>query len=547
MSSNNFEARIWDMTLLELPLPTMPNGKVVQTFVNDQVPHDSIQHQTLVLGMAGSGKSTLCLKSLLMRFKTNEIIAVVSYNSLAHKICHNWGIKAITIHRFLGLNASLEKCKAAYSLKGVKAIFYDEVFLWNYLTSVMIWEFMRANMSKPIDERIEVVAAGDDHQMEPINDPSCTPLLERLGNLVDHAMFHNVIVLRENHRLKTEFEKKWLALIEYQLFGPGPKLSNEEFVDTFFPSSQCLPNLAHVQKKSITRGLTHYVESAKFMNKFIESRIVRDTSVKSLTFGGETVYIGETLTCKWAQCAPFMGPVMDKKNKKKIMAWTPVTVQEEGKDGKVEHKKKGGLLVNNRYIVAGFSSKVTVILKDPSPDPQSGYIFYYNVPMEIATNIEQFWKGHFNSVCSSQGDEIDVPYVITDWQKQNPRWMYTAISRTKCMWNVHFLAMSLYSIDEKYKLFKAQQIVIGNKHQDKLAGRAHEGPDYVTPEWVVREYNKCDICPGQPGKPCRKTMSFEDHHQHKVTINRKHNYPGHLKANCELMCRSCNVALGDRG
>ena len=112
--------------------------------------------------------------------------------------------------------------------------------------------------------------------------------------------------------------------------------------------------------------------------------------------------------------------------------------------------------------------------------------------------------------------------ATTDWQKQNPRWMYTAISRTKCMWNVHFLAMSLYSIDEKYKLFKAQQIVIGNKHQDKLAGRAHEGPDYVTPEWVVREYNKCDICPGQPGKHCRKTMSFEDHHQHKVTINRKH-------------------------
>jgi hypothetical protein len=255
------------------------------------------------MGGPGAGKSHLIFTVLKTRFSDNEILAVVPFNGLVHKIHQKWGTKAITIHEFLGIDIDLDSSKAPFDMKknGIKAVFFDEAMLWRYDISVLIYDVMCEHLEEQMSERIHFMAAGDAQQMEPIAETRST-LKERLENIVHDSMFTKVIILTENHRVNNDFDKRWMAIIKQELFhDEGMQFSALDFVRYFFPESQQVANLDEVKAKGLTTGFAHYKDCAKYLNRFTDQEMIRhDPLLERVVMDDQTFYLEDVLICKHA-------------------------------------------------------------------------------------------------------------------------------------------------------------------------------------------------------------------------------------------------------
>ena len=167
----------------------------------------------------------------------------------------------------------------------------------------------------------------------------------------------------------------------------------------------------------------------------------------------------------------------------------------------------------------------------------------HKVSTEKIMLSDQFSLPYCNTNHSSQGDAINVPYVIVDWQNgmMDDNWLYTAISRCEDMNHVYFLDCEEVKDENNYN--EAKQMVLKYKLQDTRAKRDTYPAMYLNlAQHILELYKKSKICRG-----CNGFMSFAKHTEHKVTLNRVNNAIGHSIANCpELLCKQCNSAESNR-
>jgi hypothetical protein len=131
----------------------------------------------------------------------------------------------------------------------------------------------------------------------------------------------------------------------------------------------------------------------------------------------------------------------------------------------------------------------------------------YKVPYGLVPS--HFSLPYCNTVHASQGDGIEEPYLIADWQTFpiSKNWLYTAISRASAF--------------------------------DDIKGRRWVEAEYVTDKWIRKEFWKCSgLCRG-----CGEHMALEKGGANKVTMNRLNNDLAHVLGNCELLCKACNCGL----
>jgi hypothetical protein len=192
---------------------------------------------------------------------------------------------------------------------------------------------------------------------------------------------------------------------------------------------------------------------------------------------------------------------------------------------------EGRLYQNYWYEIKKMGDK-TFLLQDVTDKTE------YNVKHDDI--CRRFWLPYCNTVHAAQGDSIDEPFVIADCMAAHvtPNWLYTAISRCTNLEHVWFLGVSLYEPNIKQV---CKKMVGGYKRQDRLRGCEIRSSRYVDAEWILAKYEACQQC-----RVCKMHMVFETNNPHKATVNRLNNHLPHEKDNCELLCNSCNVGLGNR-
>ena len=287
-----------------------------------------------------------------------------------------------------------------------------------------------------------------------------------------------------------------------------------------------------------TKGLTHKRLHAMFMNRIVDKVLHKERAkarIECKVIEGTEFYVDETLICKQEMDSQLVEVVF------KHRGLRPTISRFTTKPGKGNKKS---VLRNHKYKVAGFVGD-KVVLKDPC-FPEGGAPTYFCVDMGTVADTECFWKGHFNTACSSQGDEIEGVFLVMDIDGKNPQWMYTVASRAiETLMNVNWLLEDVGKyIGEKFEhQEQARRMVRGCRDQDKKAGRQYEGEDYVADRWIMDEYKKSDICPA-----CLETMSFKPKKEdpHRVSVDRIiSGSSGHMQQVCRLLCCKCNPSKSD--
>ena len=434
-----------------------------------------IVDETIVLSLAGRGKTHLALSSVIKKHGINHVLVVTPYNSQSHNVKSKYGVQAITYHHFRGEGLDGSRGRAAFDLKknNITCVVFDEIMLFDHRQLVNIWKWKRDR------KNIAMVATGDPYQLEAIGDIVSNDLKAKY---VIKLFPRNVVRLKTNRRLKTEQDRKKMEEAENDLFVGMPY---KEWVNKHFKKIKTLDEL---KKKGIKRAVAYFNNSNAKLNETIHSEVQYNT--ESMGHNGQKLFKGMTLICK-----------------EKI---------------KME---SGTLHRNYTYKIKGFATD-TVIVTDILTEEDH----------EIkVSSMSKFSFPYSNTVHSSQGASISEPFVIADWKSfgVTKNWLYTAISRASSFDDIYFLDEQLYScsIDQMIR-----NMIAGYKRQDQKRGTI--GGEYIDSKWIKSRYQKCSRC-----RCCGETMVFETGKKNKVTVNRIDNSLGHVKGNCELLCKICNVSV----
>jgi hypothetical protein len=296
----------------------------------------------------------------------------------------------------------------------------------------------------------------------------------------------------ENKRIKPE-HKATIQAIERDIENG---MDVVDIVNKYF--SDRIVDLDSVGLKGIKRGVTYFNSSQQFMNKSVHKYVTHNGTGRMLP-NGVKLYVGESLICK-----------------------KPVVSLQVGKQTKATRK----MHVNNTYEIVKFGKETMVLKNGLTGD------------MHIIT-YETAWKcfilPYFNTVHASQGAKIAEDFIICDWQSKHAtassNWFYTAITRAVDLDNIYFLSEPLYA-----SVVNITNKIEGYKKQDKIKRRSWID-DYITEEWVMKEYKRCPCCTG-----CGAHLSFESGDRNVITVDRIDNHLAHIKSNCQLLCYACNCS-----
>lgn len=133
------------------------------------------------------------------------------------------------------------------------------------------------------------------------------------------------------------------------------------------------------------------------------------------------------------------------------------------------------------------------------------------------------------TILSAQGLTIDKPYVIVGI---NSRFfckdaLYVALTRTTAMENIYILDA------ESTDKCVIETRIEAHKQADQKANREFKIEEYVDVDWMIENFpSQCRYC-------C-VALTIDN-----ASIDRKDNHIAHLKQNCEIICRDCNVKKSD--
>lgn len=156
--------------------------------------------------------------------------------------------------------------------------------------------------------------------------------------------------------------------------------------------------------------------------------------------------------------------------------------------------------------------------------------------LEHTVTLEEFKQFYHIDVAMtiycSQGSTIDKKYVIFGLNSYyaTKALMCVALSRGVSIDNILIYTGRIHS--EEYKL---QNRIESHIWADKKAGRSVDIENYVDKEWVSEELAKNETC-----RLCRVLLTADN-----FSIDRTDNKLCHVKSNCKIICRYCNVAKSD--
>jgi hypothetical protein len=152
---------------------------------------------------------------------------------------------------------------------------------------------------------------------------------------------------------------------------------------------------------------------------------------------------------------------------------------------------------------------------------------------------KHFLGTHAKTGFITQGDTIDKPFCILEWNHNHAdwQWVLTAIARCKRLSDVHLYTGPDLTTEHvrnvKEKL-----------HSYKLTDQS-KGHDYdLTPQWVKDTLKSQRYCCGHCGG--RLTLNYKRGDTKQWSVDRKDNAQGHLQANCWILHETCNKSLANK-
>ena len=143
---------------------------------------------------------------------------------------------------------------------------------------------------------------------------------------------------------------------------------------------------------------------------------------------------------------------------------------------------------------------------------------------------------------SAQGDTIDSEFCIFEAFHYYMSWkaFFTAVCRCTQLANVWIYVGKSTTANVVADI---KNKIEGHKSEVKKVCREWLQGEYVERKWVCEHLKRNNACCYKCGDP----MSFVAGDYKHWSINRKDNALAHTKANCEVICLSCNHAYRDRG
>ena len=440
----------------------------------------------LRLGKAGTGKTYGVLSGFAKR---DKVLVVCAWNAQARNAMHKWpGVTGITLHTLFGLGVDDRERRAQYDTSRFSDVVFDEILLHKHRNLCRIRDFVRAHSNA-----LRFHATGDHRQLEAIDDVVSNATKVRMLR----GLFETSEVTTGNVRLPAHQRERMLA---FESDIESGDMSVAAIVREHF-SGAVVGSMQEVTRRGITRAVAYFNNTSDTLN----AHFARNRRV-----GG---------------CRKVLSPdVVYAKHDRVICKNTCSLARACG----VGH---GACRVYPNYEFTVETWKHDVItLRDVLDEAM------YTVSADSL--LRNFAPGWCTTVHSAQGRDIAKPFVIADFTSRyvSKQWLYTAVSRAVNLDHVFFLDADLTDVNAARV---AAAMVVGYRQQDIARFGDVAQPDYVTPEYVLAEFDRV----GGKCMTCGQYMSFECRSQRKVTVNRLNNALAHHVDNCELACLKCNSTL----
>jgi len=477
--------------------------------------------------LPGCGKSTLSASFQLSEEAKGKRILATAFNNkrvrelrslLKSKMTSKF-LKAYTLHKLLKLRVtedgeSIEqdaKDNTHINLKNYDILFIDETAAFP--------PKLLAKISKRIMKNyphLKILACGDVEQSRVCPNLNVKNINKYYSDIIQQ-LFPHQILLRFNKRMDSEEEVNKLLEIKQAIFS---KTKQIPYVKTF----NTLQNLVdrHINEEGKFTGaiLSYFRDEMKTISEVIHTAVMNHEKNKDVEFthvGDKYLYEGLEL-------------IYNVKNK-------PRRPSKSGKNDKRSPSIEG--MFQNCYYTVGkiYQSKygrenVTIIEMFDEDNVK------FNVK---ESQLESFHYPYVNTIHSSQGDTYkNMPLSIFDFNNfrvnENDKW--TAISRTNRIELVQIYNGPNFDLSEEEFQRVVNHRIESHKREDTKKNRVFTDELYVDYDWVkgmlILQKNKCIKC----GVELSLSRSISNT---QVSIDRKDNRFSHLKSNCDLSCRYCNI------
>lgn len=190
--------------------------------------------------------------------------------------------------------------------------------------------------------------------------------------------------------------------------------------------------------------------------------------------------------------------------------------------------KKQKLFINFSYEIIHFDS-TSITLLDKLTEEK--FVLDHS-------QLKYFSLGYCMTGHASQG--LTIPGKISifdvDCRYASREWFYTAITRTTNLKNVY-----IYLPDEKASILQQLKTIITERighHKLSDVKRPYREEDYVDVKWVLKELTRTqNFC-----EECHQNYDLLSNTIYQFSIDRVDNDRAHVKDNCRIICRICNIS-----
>ena len=407
----------------------------------------------------------------------NKSLVITPYNTLCDDYIKD-GFNAITLNILLGVHKDDNKFIKNYNIEGVGVILFDEVYTHNYYMLVKLYQFV---LSHP---EIRCIATGDFNQLEEIAEKNGYKYVnnDKKYNSVNDKLIHMTF----KHTLNYIIPKRY---------------SDKETIEKIMRVKDLLIN-----KKDIKGTL----------------KLLKRVDFKDITTTSNVSYMNYT------------AQQLNLKIHKEQFGRTKNTLYKRGDIliCKIYNKKRH-FKINFKYTISRVNYGAQMLDLDLDGD-------------EIKISFEEanawFRLPYTYTAHSVKGmtlsDDITILDIETPLVWNDPKWLYTAITRCRNINNVKYCNNAGFF--NMARLDKTIKEKIRQHKQTDIKSKKFNPYKFITPEYIhnmikgkINEYNKCPVC-------CEKLEYFDKKSQHMFSIDRINKKYGHNKGNVQLMCVNCN-------
>ena len=425
---------------------------------------------------AGGGKSTLCAY-FIQKFKGTHVVACPQNTQAAEWKAQ--GFNAMTLYDLCGMKVGGEEAERVRKSKRFDLVVFEE---FGQYQRPEAWSMVADYILR--HKRAKIILNGDVYQTLPI-ERDLNPLFEEPQYRRDyyrgvcHSLCQGRIVLRDVKRYKQPDGSVCPVLTA------RAKELKQDLFEKRMP-------VAEVFKKYATRILKKDVTSDMLLLTYLQDtrRAVNEYVHKSHT---ERFYPGLV-----------------------VRANTGMKIS-----GKRIYK-------NFDYTIAALGDGKVTLLEELSGE---------EFELEM-TKLANFSLPYAHTGHSVQGITTSKPVVVFDtaFRHVDAEWAYTALTRNK-----HFNV----SYCTETPAFELDPVVLGSKvqryqEQDISAKRNWEDGEYITPDWIKKQFRRQRFRCAQCQAPMNIVPVEGD--MLNMTVDRKDNSLAHTRGNCCLLCFNCNVS-----